>query len=124
MPQRIRESLFSLVSPVFFLLSHRSTATERHNGPSKLMRGQSSFLVFLFRQWFQLLRMPIWRLNDAVAKSLQRKFLVRFLAGWRLSSRMTTVASDQPSSIRTRLSLLNRLKTGDDSESWREFYQI
>jgi RNA polymerase sigma-70 factor (ECF subfamily) len=37
---------------------------------------------------------------------------------------MTTVASDQPSSIRTRPSLLNRLKTGDDADSWREFYEI
>jgi RNA polymerase sigma-70 factor (ECF subfamily) len=37
---------------------------------------------------------------------------------------MTTMASDDPSSIQTSPSLLNRLKTGDDSESWREFYQV
>jgi RNA polymerase sigma factor (sigma-70 family) len=31
---------------------------------------------------------------------------------------------DDPSSIRTRPSLLNRLKTGDDLESWQEFYRV
>jgi len=37
---------------------------------------------------------------------------------------MLTMMSDEPSSIRTRPSLLNRLKTGDDSQSWGEFYRI
>jgi RNA polymerase sigma factor (sigma-70 family) len=37
---------------------------------------------------------------------------------------MTAMGSDEPSSIRTRPSLLNRLKTGDDTESWQEFYRI
>ena len=31
---------------------------------------------------------------------------------------------DEPSSIQTRPSLLNRLKTGDDAESWSEFYRV
>jgi RNA polymerase sigma-70 factor (ECF subfamily) len=34
------------------------------------------------------------------------------------------MAPDDPSSIQTRPSLLNRLKQGDDSDSWRAFYQI
>src|SRR6266496_4472455 len=37
---------------------------------------------------------------------------------------MTTMASDEHSSIQTRPSLLNRLKTGDDAESWQEFYRV
>jgi len=32
--------------------------------------------------------------------------------------------SDEPSSIQTRPSLLNRLKSGDDAESWQTFYRI
>jgi RNA polymerase sigma factor (sigma-70 family) len=51
-------------------------------------------------------------------------FLVRILAGWRLSSMMTAMANDGHSSIQTRPSLLNRLKTGDDSSSWQEFYRV
>ena len=34
------------------------------------------------------------------------------------------MAHDDPSSIRTRPSLLDRLKTGDDTEGWKEFYRI
>jgi RNA polymerase sigma factor (sigma-70 family) len=37
---------------------------------------------------------------------------------------MTDMATEEPSSIQTRPSLLNRLKEGDDNESWREFYRI
>src|SRR5438034_7773163 len=37
---------------------------------------------------------------------------------------MTTVKSGEASSILTRPSLLNRLKTGDDAESWQEFYRV
>ena len=37
---------------------------------------------------------------------------------------MTAMASDEPSSIQTRPSLLNRLKSGDDAESWQDFYRI
>jgi RNA polymerase sigma factor (sigma-70 family) len=37
---------------------------------------------------------------------------------------MITMASDKHSSIQTRPSLLNRLKTGDDTESWQEFYRV
>jgi len=37
---------------------------------------------------------------------------------------MTAMGSDEPSSIQTRPSLLNRLKTGDDTASWQEFYRI
>jgi RNA polymerase sigma-70 factor (ECF subfamily) len=37
---------------------------------------------------------------------------------------MTTMATDEPSSIQTRPSLLNRLKAGDDSASWQEFYRV
>src|SRR6266568_4651933 len=37
---------------------------------------------------------------------------------------MMTMAGDEHSSIQTRPSLLNRLKTGDDTESWQEFYRI
>src|SRR5438034_7980991 len=37
---------------------------------------------------------------------------------------MTTMASDEHSSIQTRPSLLDRLKTGDDTESWQEFYRV
>src|SRR5438034_4233548 len=37
---------------------------------------------------------------------------------------MTTMASDEHSSIQTRPSLLNRLETGDDAESWQEFYRV
>ena len=34
------------------------------------------------------------------------------------------MSGDEPSSIHTRPSLLNRLKTGDDAESWEEFYRV
>jgi RNA polymerase sigma-70 factor (ECF subfamily) len=34
------------------------------------------------------------------------------------------MTTDEPSSIQTRPSLLNRLKTGDDAESWNDFYRI
>jgi RNA polymerase sigma-70 factor (ECF subfamily) len=34
------------------------------------------------------------------------------------------MAHDEPSSIQTRPSLLNRLKVGDDTEGWQEFYRI
>ncbi|HWD18234.1 MAG TPA: sigma-70 family RNA polymerase sigma factor [Verrucomicrobiae bacterium] len=37
---------------------------------------------------------------------------------------MTTMPTDEPSSIQTRLSLLRRLKTGEDVASWQEFYGI
>ena len=37
---------------------------------------------------------------------------------------MTAMATDEPSSIQTRPSLLNRLKSGDDTESWQDFYRI
>lgn len=37
---------------------------------------------------------------------------------------MPAMATDEPSSIQTRPSLLNRLKTGDDVAGWREFYRI
>ena len=37
---------------------------------------------------------------------------------------MTAMAPDEPSSIQTRPSLLNRLKSGDDAESWQAFYRI
>src|SRR5437667_8341077 len=37
---------------------------------------------------------------------------------------MITMATGEHSSIQTRPSLLNRLKTGDDTESWQEFYRI
>ena len=37
---------------------------------------------------------------------------------------MTTMAGDEHTSIQTRPSLLNRLKTGDDAESWHEFYRV
>src|SRR5438477_10596555 len=37
---------------------------------------------------------------------------------------MMTMPSDEHSSIQTRPSLLNRLKTGDDAESWQEFYRV
>jgi RNA polymerase sigma-70 factor (ECF subfamily) len=48
----------------------------------------------------------------------------RFLAPWRLSGSMTNVKSGEPSSSETRPSLLNRLKTGDEVESWQEFYRV
>ncbi len=35
-----------------------------------------------------------------------------------------TMATGEHSSIQTRPSLLNRLRTGDDTESWQEFYRI
>ena len=34
------------------------------------------------------------------------------------------MAGDKHSSIQTRPSLLNRLKTGDDTGSWQEFYRV
>jgi len=37
---------------------------------------------------------------------------------------MTAMAPDEPSSIQTRPSLLNRLQTGDDTASWNEFYRV
>jgi RNA polymerase sigma-70 factor (ECF subfamily) len=37
---------------------------------------------------------------------------------------LIAVADDDSSSIQTRPSLLNRLKTGDDAESWQEFYRV
>ena len=36
---------------------------------------------------------------------------------------MTAMAPDEPSSIQTRPSLLNRLKSGDDA-GWQDFYRI
>ena len=35
-----------------------------------------------------------------------------------------TMTGDEPSSIQTRPSLLQRLKEGDDVESWQEFYRV
>src|SRR5687767_11144618 len=37
---------------------------------------------------------------------------------------MTSMVPDEPSSIQTRPSLLNRLKAGDDAESWLQFYRV
>jgi RNA polymerase sigma-70 factor (ECF subfamily) len=37
---------------------------------------------------------------------------------------MIAMATDEASSIQKHPSLLNRLKTGDDTESWQEFYRI
>lgn len=37
---------------------------------------------------------------------------------------MMTMAGEERSSIQTRPSLLNRLKAGDDAESWQEFYRV
>jgi RNA polymerase sigma-70 factor (ECF subfamily) len=37
---------------------------------------------------------------------------------------MTTVTNGDASSIQTRPSVLNRLRTGDDAESWAEFYRV
>jgi RNA polymerase sigma factor (sigma-70 family) len=37
---------------------------------------------------------------------------------------MATMAGEEHSSIRTRPSLIGRLKLGDHAESWREFYRI
>jgi RNA polymerase sigma-70 factor (ECF subfamily) len=37
---------------------------------------------------------------------------------------MTTVHPGDPSSIRTRPSLLGRLKEGDDADAWQEFYRV
>src|SRR6266542_6274977 len=34
------------------------------------------------------------------------------------------MAGDERSSMQTQPSLLHRLKTGDDTESWREFYRL
>src|SRR5438128_789076 len=43
----------------------------------------------------------------------------------RLSGNMKWMApSEHHSSIQTRSSLLNRLRTGDDAASWQEFYRI
>src|SRR6266581_3410142 len=52
------------------------------------------------------------------------RILVSFLGGRRLSGSMTTLAGDEHTSIQTRPSLLNRLQTGDDIESWQEFYRV
>src|SRR5882724_2402642 len=53
------------------------------------------------------------------------KCFVRFLAGERLSAKIMSMApGEHHSSIQTRPSLLNRLKTGDDAESWQEFYRV
>src|SRR3989454_10569085 len=37
---------------------------------------------------------------------------------------MMTMTGDEHSSIQTRPSLLNRLKRGDDAESWQEYYRV
>ena len=37
---------------------------------------------------------------------------------------MSMTPGERHSSIQTRPSLLKRLKTGDDTESWQEFYRI
>src|SRR5215813_10030891 len=37
---------------------------------------------------------------------------------------MTAMSGEAHSSIQTRPSLLDRLKTGDDNESWQEFYRV
>jgi RNA polymerase sigma-70 factor (ECF subfamily) len=37
---------------------------------------------------------------------------------------MFSMTSDIPSSVQTRSSLLNRLKRGDDAESWQQFYRV
>jgi len=51
------------------------------------------------------------------------KKVVRIFFPVRLSGIMTAMATDEPSSIQTRPSLLNRLKTGDDA-GWQDFYRI
>lgn len=57
-----------------------------------------------------------------LTESLQK--IVRILVRQRWSAMMTAMAPEEPSSIQTRPSLLNRLKTGDDAESWSEFYRV
>jgi len=52
------------------------------------------------------------------------KKVVRILEGARLSDRMTKMLPDEASSVRTRPSLLNRLRSGEDAESWSEFYRV
>src|SRR5713226_9686672 len=37
---------------------------------------------------------------------------------------MTLMTPDERTSIQTRPSLLNRLRAGDDAESWQEFYRV
>jgi RNA polymerase sigma factor (sigma-70 family) len=42
----------------------------------------------------------------------------------RLSGIMASMPSDEPSSIQTHSSLLNRLRNGDDTAGWQEFYRV
>src|ERR1700743_165328 len=62
-------------------------------------------------------------LNANTTIFLTRK-VVRFFPQGRLSAMMSAMMSDESSSIRTRPSLLGRLKDGNDSQSWDEFYRI
>jgi RNA polymerase sigma-70 factor (ECF subfamily) len=50
--------------------------------------------------------------------------IVRILAEERFKGKMSAMPGDESSSLRTRPSLLNRLKSGDDVPSWNEFYRI
>jgi RNA polymerase sigma factor (sigma-70 family) len=52
------------------------------------------------------------------------KSSVRFLARRRLSGMVITMSAEEPSSIQTSPSLLDRLKKGDDAASWQEFYRV
>ncbi len=58
------------------------------------------------------------------AECAAARIVVGYRAAQRLSGKMTAMASDEPSSIQTRPSLLNRLKSGDDTQSWQDFYRI
>ena len=64
-------------------------------------------------------------LNGGYRKSFQEKCIERFSAIRRLTLRMSmSMKPEHDPQLQTRSSLLNRLKAGDDSQSWQEFYGI
>ncbi len=79
--------------------THKSTATP----------GRFGFMALILKRW---------------GREILAGKVVRNAARPRFSGIMTAMAADDPSSLRTRPSLLSRLKTGDDAASWQEFYRI
>jgi RNA polymerase sigma factor (sigma-70 family) len=63
-------------------------------------------------------------LNGGRQAFFQEKFSERFSASLRLTLRMSAnMKPDQDPQLQTRSSLLKRLKAGDDSQGWEDFYR-
>ncbi len=78
--------------------------------------------VALLLPFFEFLKGYIG-LNGANGRFLQKSF-GKISRGASLKWYNKRNATEEPSSLQTRPSLLNRLKTGDDTASWQEFYRL